>query len=94
MNLRNPRNSGRKKGYKNGITNEELELANELRFYIKNNNINLNLLRHKIDMRNSCIYYFMQEKTNLVSWLARIEEILTLCAGFKRNAIIKQANEN
>lgn len=77
MNVRNPRNSGRKKGSKQKVSQKDIELANELRCFIKDNNLNLNIIRTKLGLRNSCIYYFMKEKTNLVSWLPRIKEILT-----------------
>ncbi len=54
----------------------ELQHANELRLFIKQNNINLNQLRKYLLIRNSIIYNFMAEKTNLETWLWDIEIIL------------------
>jgi hypothetical protein len=86
MNVINPRNSGRKLGSKQKVSQKEIQLANELRCFIKDNNLNLNVIRTKLGMRNSCIYYFMKEKTYLVAWLPQLEQL------FKNN-LIKQANE-
>ena len=80
-----PKQKGRKKGSKQLISKENVNLANEIREFIKENNIPLSLIRSKLDMTNSSIYYFMQGRTHLESWLPIIEEILTLCCGFKRN---------
>jgi len=78
MNLNNPRNLGRKVGSKQQISQKEIELANHIRWFIKENDINLNVLRSKLGMQNSCIYYFMQEKTNLVNWLPTLKEVFNL----------------
>ena len=51
----------RTKGAKGKVDFNDLKLANDVRCYIKKNDINLNVLTHRLGMRNSCIYYFMQE---------------------------------
>jgi hypothetical protein len=66
----------RTKGAKQKILDFELQHANELRLFIKQNNINLNQLRKYLLIRNSIIYNFMAEKTNLETWLWDIEIIL------------------
>ena len=78
MNLKNQRNAGRKKGSIQKISQKDLELANHIRWFIKENDINLNALRSKLGMQNSCIYYFMKGKTNLIDWLPKIKEIFNL----------------
>jgi hypothetical protein len=60
MNVRNPRNAGRKKGSKEKISQKDIELANHIRWFIKENDINLNVLRSKLGIQNSSIYYFMK----------------------------------
>ena len=66
----------RTKGAKTSISDFDLLRANNIRLFIKKNNINLNKIRVKLGIRNSCIYYFMQNKTNLVYWLLDIEKFL------------------
>lgn len=63
-------------GAKQKTLDFELQHANELRLFIKQNNINLNQLRKYLLVRNSIIYNFMAEKTHLESWLWDIEIIL------------------
>lgn len=66
----------RTKGAKTSISDIDLFRANNIRLFIKKNNITLNKIRVKLGIRNSCIYYFMQNKTNLVYWLWDIEKFL------------------
>ncbi len=63
-------------GAKQKTLDFELQHANELRLFIKQNNINLNQLRKYLLVRNSIIYNFMAEKTNLESWLWDVEIVL------------------
>lgn len=63
-------------GAKTAISDFDLLRANKIRLFIKKNNITLNKIRVKLGIRNSCIYYFMQNKTNLVYWLCDIENFL------------------
>ena len=78
MNLNNPRNAGRKIGSKQKISQKDIELANHIRWFIKENDINLNVLRSKLGMQNSSIYYFIKGKTNLVNWLPTLKEVFNL----------------
>jgi hypothetical protein len=78
MNVRNPKNSGRKKGSIQKISQKDIELANHIRWFIKENDINLNVLRSQLGIKNSCIYYFMKEKTNLINWLPKLKEVFNL----------------
>jgi len=63
-------------GAKTSISDIDLLRANNIRLFIKKNNITLNKIRVKLGIRNSSIYYFMQNKTNLVYWLCDIEKFL------------------
>ena len=72
------KSKGRPKGSKQIISNENIIRANNIRNYITENNINVTNLRTKLGIKNSCLYYFMQNKTQLESWLKEIEFILGL----------------